>query len=604
MIWRKTVASFLEEHQRTHMCGDLRESHIDEEVVLFGWVAKYRDLGGMIFVDLRDRSGISQVRFHPHMGDDKFAEADKLRSEWCIGIRGKVVSRGDNANDEIPTGRVEVMATDVHVFSKSNTPPFLIREDTDANEMLRLEYRYLDLRREPLQEAMIVRSRVNQIVRNHLCENGFLEFETPYLTRSTPEGARDYLVPSRVNPGKFYALPQSPQLFKQLLMVSGFDRYFQITRCFRDEDLRADRQPEFTQIDMEMSFVTPDDVIQICEGMMRAVFSQILDVQLDEQFPRLSYEEAVERYGVDDPDLRFDLELVDISDEVADSDFRVFSGTVANGGAVKGICVPGGSDALSRKDIDALEAHTKVYGAKGLAWAKVKEDDWSGPISRFFDQEDRQAIQSKFGAESGDLLLIVAADRKVANNSLGHLRDKLGDDLGLKAAGDFKFVWITEFPLFEYDEEEDQLHSMHHPFTSPRPEDFELLEGNPQGAYAQAYDLVLNGSEVGGGSIRIHRQEIQETIFDILGFTEEEARDKFGFLMDAFQYGPPPHGGIAFGMDRLVSILTGRSNIRDVIAFPKTQKAADIMAGAPSTVGEDQLEELHLDVELDEEGDD
>jgi aspartyl-tRNA synthetase len=584
------------------MCGDLRESHIDDEVTLFGWVAKHRDLGGMIFVDLRDRTGVTQVRFHPEMGDEGFAQADELRSEWCIGITGTVVSRGDNANPDIPTGMVEVSASDIHVFSKSETPPFLIREDTDANEMLRLEYRYLDLRRQPLQEALIVRSKVNQIVRNYLSDNGFLEVETPYLTRSTPEGARDYLVPSRVQPGKFYALPQSPQLFKQLLMVSGFDRYFQIVRCFRDEDLRADRQPEFTQIDMEMSFVTPDDVMSICEGMVTQIFDDILGVKLDAPFTRLSYDEAVDRFGVDDPDLRFDLELVDISDEVADSDFRVFSGTVDSGGVVKGIRVPGGAESLSRKDIDALEDHAKVYGAKGLAWAKVKDDDWSGPISRFFDSDEARApIEAKFAAEPDDLLVIVAAERSVANNSLGHLRDKLAKDLGLIDEGDFQFCWITEFPLFHYDEAEDALHSMHHPFTSPRPEDVELLDGNPEGAYAQAYDLVLNGSEIGGGSVRIHRQEVQEKIFDILGFTDEEARDKFGFLMDAFQYGPPPHGGIAFGMDRLVSLLTGKSNIRDVIAFPKTQKAADIMAGAPSAVGQDQLDELHLELEVDEE---
>ncbi len=595
------MASFLEEHHRTHMCGELRESHIDEDVVLFGWVAKKRDLGGMIFVDLRDRSGISQVRFHPQMGDEKFAEADALRSEWCVGVVGKVVSRGDNANPDIPTGMIEVMVTDLHVFSRAETPPFLIRDDTDANEMLRLEYRYLDLRRAPLQEALIVRSQVNQIVRNYLADHGFLEIETPYLTRSTPEGARDYLVPSRVNPGKFYALPQSPQLFKQLLMVSGFDRYFQIVRCFRDEDLRADRQPEFTQIDMEMSFVTPDDVMTICEGMVAAVFEKARGITVQTPFKRLSYDEAVDTYGVDDPDLRFGLELVDISDEVEDCDFRVFSGTVQSGGRVKGIRVPGGADSLSRKDIDALEEHAKVYGAKGLAWAKVKEDGWSGPISRFFEGEARLPLEAKFAAEAGDLLVIVAADRKVANNSLGHLRDKLAADLGLIEDGDYQFCWITEFPLFEYDEETDTLHPMHHPFTSPRPQDFDLLDANPEGAYAQAYDLVLNGSEVGGGSVRIHRQDIQEKIFDILGFTEEEARDKFGFLMDAFQYGPPPHGGIAFGMDRLVSLLTGKHNIRDVIAFPKTQKAADIMCDAPSHVGGDQLEELHLEIELDEE---
>ncbi len=595
------MASFLETHSRTHMCGELRASDIGQEVALFGWVAVNRDLGGMIFIDLRDRSGVVQVRFHPEIGDEIFDEADSLRSEWCIGIKGEVESRGENVNEEIPTGAVEINATDLHVFSKSKTPPFLIREDTDANEMKRLEYRYMDLRRPPLQEALMVRSQVNQIVRNHLCNNDFLEIETPYLTRSTPEGARDYLVPSRVNPGRFYALPQSPQLFKQLLMVSGFDRYFQIVRCFRDEDLRADRQPEFTQIDMEMSFVTPEDVMSICEGMINSVFEEVLGTELNTPFARLTYEESLERFGLDDPDLRFALELVDISDEVADSEFRVFSGTVDDGGVVKGIRIPNGSELLSRKDIDALEDTVKIYGAFGLAWAKVKEDGWSGPISRFFEGDDRLGLESAFGAESGDLLVMVAADRQVANTSLGRLREKLGKDLGLIDEDDFQFVWITDFPLFAYEEAEDELHSMHHPFTAPRPEDVELLDGNPEGVIAQAYDLVLNGSEIGGGSVRIHRQEVQQKIFDLLGFTEEEAREKFGFLLDAFQYGPPPHGGIAFGMDRLVSILTGKQNIRDVIAFPKTQKAADIMAGAPSYVDGDQLDELHLSVELEEE---
>jgi aspartyl-tRNA synthetase len=597
----QTVAPFLQDNHRTHMCGQLRAEHIGQEVNLFGWVSVHRDLGGMIFIDLRDRTGVVQVRFDPDIGDDIFEQADSLRSEWCVGIRGEVESRGENVNEDIPTGAVEIKALDLHVFSKSKTPPFLVRDDTDAGEMKRLEHRYLDLRRAPLQEALIVRSRVNQLVRNYLADNGFIEVETPYLTRSTPEGARDYLVPSRVNPSKFYALPQSPQLFKQLLMVSGFDRYFQIVRCFRDEDLRADRQPEFTQIDLEMSFVTTDDVISLCEGMVEAVFADILGVELVTPFARLTYEESLERFGVDDPDLRFALELVDISDAVADCEFRVFSGTVESGGVVKGIRVPGGAEALSRKNIDELEETAKIYGAKGLAWAKVKEDDWSGPIARFFDTEERAAIEAEFDAQADDLLVIVAAERKVANTSLGHLREKLGRDLDLIDEDDFKFCWITDFPLFEYDEEGDQLHPMHHPFTSPRPEDVELLDGNPEGAYAQAYDLVLNGSEIGGGSVRIHRQEVQEKIFDLLGFSDEEAREKFGFLLDAFQYGPPPHGGIAFGMDRLVSLLTGKSNIRDVIAFPKTQKAADIMCDAPSHVDAEQLDELHLALKQEDE---
>lgn len=595
------MATFLQENPRTHMCGELRESHVDQDVVLFGWVSKNRDLGGMIFVDLRDRAGICQVRFDPDLGDETFEQADALRSEWCIGVRGKVLSRGDNANTDIATGMVEVMAEQIHVFSSAQTPPFLIRDETDANEMLRLEYRYLDLRRPKLQEAMIVRSKVNQIVRNYLTDNAFLEVETPCLTRSTPEGARDYLVPSRVNPGKFYALPQSPQLFKQLLMVAGFDRYFQIVRCFRDEDLRADRQPEFTQIDMELSFVTPDDIMSICEGMIKKIFKDVIDVDLEDTFKRLSYDESVDRFGVDDPDLRFELELVDFNEELKDCDFKVFSGTIADGGKVKGICVPGGAKSLSRKDIDGLEDFVKIYGAMGLAWAKVKEDKWSGSISRFFDDDDRATIETKFGANPDDLLLFVASTPGIANASLGHLRKKLAKDLGLIKEDDFKFVWITEFPLFEHDEQTGELAPMHHPFTSPRPQDFDLLDTAPEKAYAQAYDLVLNGSEIGGGSIRIHRSNVQEKIFDILGFTDEEARDKFGFLIDAFQYGPPPHGGLAFGMDRLVSLLANKPNIRDVIAFPKTQRASDIMCDAPSYVGPEQLSELRLEIDIDED---
>ncbi|TDP77571.1 aspartyl-tRNA synthetase [Bradymonas sediminis] len=595
------MATFLQENPRTHMCGELRASHIDQEVVLFGWVSRNRDLGGMIFVDLRDREGVCQVRFDPDYGEETFKKADSLRSEWCIGVRGKVLSRGENSNSDMPTGAIEVMAEEVHVFSVAQTPPFLIRDETDANEMLRLEYRYLDLRRPKLQQSMIVRSKVNQIVRNYLVDNGFLEVETPYLTRSTPEGARDYLVPSRVNPGKFYALPQSPQLFKQLLMVAGFDRYFQIVRCFRDEDLRADRQPEFTQIDMELSFITPDEIMSICEGMIKKIFKDVIDVDLEDSFKRLRYDEAVDRYGLDDPDLRFGLELVDFSEELKDSDFKVFSATIADGGKVKGICVPGGATSMSRKNIDALEEFAKIYGAKGLAWAKVNEDGWSGSISRFFDDETRATVETKFGANAGDLLLFVASTRNIANASLGNLRKQIAKDLGLIKEGDFKFVWITEFPLFEHDEETGELAPMHHPFTSPRPQDFDLLETAPEKAYAQAYDLVLNGSEIGGGSIRIHRSEIQEKIFNILGFTEQEARDKFGFLIDAFQYGPPPHGGLAFGMDRLVSLLTNKPNIRDVIAFPKTQRASDIMCDAPSVVDPEQLVELHLELDLDED---
>lgn len=589
----RTVSKFLTDHERTHMCGELRADHIGQTVTLMGWVAKHRDLGGMVFVDLRDRTGISQLRFDPDIAPELMDDANSLRSEWCIAIVGEVVSRGENVNDEMPTGAVEITPTALHVFAKAETPPFLIRDETDAHEDLRLRHRYLDLRRPKLQKALMTRSKVNGLTRKYLLEQDFIEFETPVLTKSTPEGARDYLVPSRIHPGEFYALPQSPQLFKQLLMISGFDRYFQIVKCFRDEDLRADRQPEFTQIDMEMSFVNAEDVIGICEGMISTIFEGIHGHDVGAPFERLSYDDAMARFGVDNPDLRFGLEIVDICDEVKDSEFRVFSGTVESGGAVRGICVPQGSEKLSRSQISKLEDTAKVYGAKGLAWAKVADDKWTGPISRFFDGDDRQAIEAKMDAAAGDLLLFVADDPAIVCPALGNLRKKLGADLDLIDDSEFRFVWITEFPMFE--EVDGQVHAMHHPFTSPRPEDFDrLLDGDPMALRAQAYDLVLNGHEIGGGSIRIHRADIQQKVFELLGMPEEEAREKFGFLLDALQYGTPPHGGIAFGMDRLVMILTGADSIRQVIAFPKTTRAADPMAKAPSPVDVDQLQELHL----------
>ena len=597
------MTSFLRSHERTHKCGELRESDIGEEVILFGWVDVKRDLGGMIFTDLRDRSGVVQIFFDPERGDDFYEKANSLRPEWCIGIKGEVVSRGENVNDEIPTGAVEINASELKVFAKAETPPFPIRDDVEANEQLRLKHRYMDLRRRPLQEALVTRSDVNHVVRNTLADAGFLEVETPYLTRSTPEGARDYLVPSRVSPGNFYALPQSPQLFKQLLMISGFDRYYQIVRCFRDEDLRADRQPEFTQIDMELSFVTPEDVIDICETLMTNVFDEVLDIQLETPFKQLSYREAIERFGVDDPDLRFDLELKDISDEVSDSDFRIFADTVDSGGVVRGLCIPDGSEEYSRSGIEDLEEFVKVYGAKGLAWVKVDSDDWSGPIARFFSSDERDAIETKMGAEPGDLLAFVADDEKTVSQSLGHLRDHLGEELGLIEEDTFEWVWVTDFPMFEYDDEEDRLVSMHHPFTRPNPEDLDKLDSEPEEATAQAYDLVVNGHEIAGGSMRIFRPELQWKIFDLLDIGEEEAREKFGFLLDALKYGAPPHGGIAFGMDRLVMLIAGMDSLRDVIAFPKTQRAADIMCDAPGRVDIEQLGELNLSVvEDDEEG--
>ena len=576
------------------MCGSLRASDVGSTVNVMGWVANHRDHGGVIFVDLRDKSGIVQVRFETDLAQEYYAQAEKLRSEWCIGVVGEVVSRGDNSNPNLDTGEVEVLAKRLEVFSQSETPPFQIRDNVDSNENLRLEYRYLDLRRGPLQRALMMRSKINQITRNYLVNNGFEELETPYLTKSTPEGARDYLVPSRVNPGMFYALPQSPQIFKQLLMISGYDRYFQIVRCFRDEDLRADRQPEFTQIDMEFSFVTADDVMDTCEGLMKAIFEGTGAATIDEPFQRMPYDEAMLRFGVDAPDLRFGLELVDVTDIARTSGFKVFETTVSGGGIVRGIRIPGGADKFSRKHIDAMEPFVGIYGAKGLAWAKVTAEGWTGGVSKFFSDEEKAQYEAAYGIEAGDLIVMVAAKESVVCAALGNLRKKLGEDLELIDPDEFRFCWVTDFPMFEYDEDDGRYYSMHHPFTSPRPEDLGLLDTDPAQCYAQAYDLVLNGSEIGGGSIRIHQQEVQWKVFEKLGLSEDEAREKFGFLLDALTFGTPPHGGIAFGMDRLVMLITKSQSIRDVIAFPKTQKASDVMAQAPNYVEESQLEELYL----------
>ncbi len=589
------MSRLLDDNDRSYMCGQLREDHVGEEVTLFGWVDGQRDLGGMIFVDLRDRTGIVQVRVDPDAGE-VYEEADDLRNEWCVAFRGVVESRGENVNEEIPTGQVEIAATDVSVFTEAETTPFPIREDIDANEMLRLEYRYLDLRRPQLKNSMVRRSELKHAVRDFLHSEEFVDIETPYLTRSTPEGARDYLVPSRVNPGRFYALPQSPQLFKQLLMVSGFDRYYQIVRCFRDEDLRADRQPEFTQIDLEMSFVTADEVMEVCEGLMERLFDELLDAELETPVERLSYDEAMSRYGVDDPDLRYGLEIVDVSDDVADSEFRVFSGTVESGGVVRGIRVPGGAEKFSRADIEELEEYVGVYGAKGLAWAKVDDEDWTGPIARFFDDDEIADIDATMQAESGDLVVFVADDEEVVCASLGHLREKLADQLDLIDDDEYALCWITDFPLVTYDDELGRHVSMHHPFTRPKDEDLDKLDEDPLEVRTEAYDLVLNGSEIAGGSIRIHERDLQWKIFDLLDIDEAEAEEKFGFLLEAFKYGPPPHGGIAFGLDRLCTLFSGLDSIRDVIAFPKTQRAADLMSDAPGEVSEEQLDDLHLEL--------
>jgi aspartyl-tRNA synthetase len=568
---------------------------VGQQVTLFGWVASARDMGGMIFVDLRDRTGITQVRFDA-TGDraQVHALAAQLRNEWCVAIEGLVVER-ERVNKELSTGEVEVVATNLEVFSRSKTPPFPIRDKSDAGEMLRLEYRYLDLRRAPLQRAMIMRSQVNQVVRNHLTQHGFLEIETPFLTKSTPEGARDYLVPSRVSPGQFYALPQSPQIFKQILMISGYDRYFQIVRCFRDEDLRADRQPEFTQIDMEMSFITPREIQAVCESMVCAIWKSALGVELTTPFERLSYDDAMLRFGVDNPDLRYGLEITDLTSLDAALTFPVFASAKEAGGVVRGLCVPGGAS-MSRKDIDALQDFAKTYKAKGLAWAKLEEAGWSGGCSKFFDADAQAAINAHMGANTGDLLLFVADEARVVCPSLGNLRKKIAADLKLADPNEFRFTWVTEFPMFEYSPEDGRYYAMHHPFTSPRAEDFDRIAQDPEGVRAQAYDLVLNGNEIAGGSIRIHREDVQSQVFQILGIGPEEAREKFGFLLDALTYGTPPHGGIAFGMDRLIMLLTGATSLRDVIAFPKTQKASDLMSRAPNFVDQGQLNELHLEL--------
>jgi aspartyl-tRNA synthetase len=598
---RITMDSYLQEHDRTLRCGELREHHIGDDVTLFGWVDGNRDLGGMVFIDLRDRAGVVQVRFDPEH-DDIHGAASDLKNEECVAIEGVVEDRGDNRNDEMPTGAVEIAARGLHTFSPSETTPFPIRDDIDANEANRLKHRYLDLRRPKLQETIQTRSQVTHAVRDYLSDHGFLDIETPYLTRSTPEGARDYLVPSRNSPGRFYALPQSPQLFKQLLMVSGFDRYYQIVRCFRDEDIRADRQPEFTQIDLEMSFTTAEQVMNLCEGLVRKVFDEVIDYQVPDPIERLTYDEAMLRYGVDDPDLRYNLEITDISDEVADAEFRVFSGAVDSGGCVRGICVPGGADEFSRSDIDELEEFVGVYGAKGLAWVKVDSDEgWTGPISRFFDDDTVDAVDHAMEAEPGDLLLFVADDERTVCDSLGHLREELAERLDLVDPDDYAFCWITDFPLVGYNEQEDRYDSLHHPFTAPRADDVDSLEDAPLEARSEAYDLVCNGYELAGGSIRIHRPDVQWRVFDLLDIDEEEAREKFGFLLDALEYGAPPHGGIAFGLARFVMLLCGADRIRDVIPFPKTHRGNDLMVDAPGEVDDEQLNELHLKLDIDDE---
>ncbi|NHM30435.1 aspartate--tRNA ligase [Neobacillus terrae] len=584
---------------RTYFCGEVTEKAIGEKVTLKGWVQKRRDLGGLIFIDLRDRTGIVQVVFNPDTSKEALAAAEKIRNEYVLDIEGTVIERAEGTiNNNLKTGRIEVQAEKVSIINEAKTPPFVISDKTEASEDVRLKYRYLDFRRPVIFETLKMRHKTTKSIRDFLDSEGFLDIETPILTKSTPEGARDYLVPSRVHPGEFYALPQSPQLFKQLLMVGGVERYYQIARCFRDEDLRADRQPEFTQIDIETSFLSQEDIITMMERMMGKVMKEVKGIELDAAFPRMTYDEAMSRYGSDKPDTRFGLELVDLSESVKSSGFKVFADTVSNGGQVKAINVSGAAEKYSRKDIDALTEFVKVYGAKGLAWLKVEEDVLKGPIAKFFSEEEGQSLQAVLEAEAGDLLLFVADKKSVVADSLGALRVKLGKELGLIDQSLFNFLWVTDWPLLEYSEEDGRYYAAHHPFTMPFREDLELLDSDPGNVRAQAYDLVLNGYELGGGSLRIFERHIQEKMFSVLGFSPEEAKEQFGFLLEAFEYGTPPHGGIALGLDRLVMLLAGSSNLRDTIAFPKTASASDLLTSAPSPVSELQLKDLNLSLNV------
>jgi aspartyl-tRNA synthetase len=592
------LADILGNMRRTHHCNALSAGDMGKEVVLMGWVLRRRDHGGVIFIDLRDREGITQVVFNPTINPDVHAKAHALRSEFVLGIRGRVEPRPDGMiNPKLPTGEIEVLVDELKILNPAKTPPFMIEDNVEVSEALRLKNRHLDLRRPPLQRNIITRHKASASVRRFLDDNGFLDIETPVLTKSTPEGARDYLVPSRVNPGQFYALPQSPQLFKQLLMVSGFDRYYQIVRCFRDEDLRADRQPEFTQIDMEMSFVGEEDLMAISEGMMASLFNEVVSQTLPQPFPRLTYAEALDRYGLDKPDTRFGLELKDVSDIVEGSGFKVFSSVVKKGGIVKALNAKGCID-FSRKEIDDLTDFVSVYRARGLAWIKVREDAWQSPIAKFFTEEEKSRLAERIDMQPGDLVFFVADQPKVTNEALGHLRNHLGKRLDLIDDNRFNFVWVTHFPMFEYDEVEKRHQALHHPFTAPLEEDYDRLETEPLAVRSRAYDLVLNGFEVGGGSIRIHDMELQQRIFAALGMEPAVYREKFGFLLDALESGAPPHGGIAFGFDRLVMLLCGEPSIRDVIAFPKTQRAACLLTNAPSEAARAQLDELSLRLKL------
>lgn len=587
--------------KRTHMCGELTAADEGKTVVLTGWTAKNRLLGGLIFLTLRDRTGIVQISFNDETDGEVFKKAERVRSEYVLAVRGKVAKRTkENINPDMKTGEIEVMAEEIRILNESETPPFYIEEGIDTNDALRLKYRYLDLRRPDMQRNMVMRHRVAKIARDYFDEQGFMELETPILTKSTPEGARDYLVPSRVHPGKFYALPQSPQQYKQLLMLAGYDRYFQIARCFRDEDLRADRQPEFTQMDMELSFVDIDTIIEINEGFIKKVFGEVLGIDIKTPFLRLPYKEAMDRFGSDKPDTRFGMELVDISDEVKDCGFKVFTDAVKNGGSVRCINAKGLGASLTRKTLDSLTEFVKTYRAKGMAWIVVEEGGLRSQITKFLDEDTVNAILKKADAQPGDGILIVADKNSVVYDALGALRIEVANRFDMIDKTKFNFLWVVEFPLFEYSEEEGRYMAMHHPFTAPMDEDIDLLDTDQAAVRAKAYDIVLNGTEIGGGSLRIYNTALQQKMFEKLGFTKEQAWERFGYLLEAFKYGTPPHGGMAYGLDRLVMIMAGCDSIRDVIAFPKVQTAAELMTNSPDVVDNIQLKELSLKLDIEE----
>ncbi len=592
------MGEFLGDWKRTALCAEFSKDDIGREVTLMGWADTRRDLGGLVFVDLRDRSGIMQVVFDESAFQGDFAKVSGIRSEYVLAVKGTIVERSEETvNPKLPTGFIEVKVNDLKVLSKAQTPPFEIEDGSKVREELRLQYRYLDLRRPDMQRNLILRNKIANSARAYLSENGFLDIETPMLQKSTPEGARDYLVPSRIHPGSFYALPQSPQLFKQILMISGYDRYFQITKCFRDEDLRADRQPEFTQIDTELSFVDADDVMTVHEGLIKRVFKDVMDVDVQLPLKRLPYQEAMDRFGSDKPDTRFGLELKDVSDIVSGSAFKVFSSVVKNGGSVRAINAKGCANILARREIDALVDFVKIYGAKGMAWISIKEDGLISPITKFMTEEEIDAIMKQLDGQVGDILFFVGDKNSVVYDSLGALRLKLAERLALIPENTWDLLWVTEFPLFEYSEEEKRYVAKHHPFTSPMDEDIDKVADDPEHARAKAYDIVLNGNEIGGGSIRIHSTELQEKMFEALGFTKEEAWSRFGFLLEALKYGTPPHGGLAYGLDRLAMLLANAESIRDVIAFPKVQNASCLMSKAPAAVDKKQLRELHIKVD-------